>query len=62
VPSAAAAPGGVGPTKGSSTTAAAWRDEHRLQDGAPGVTDEMWDAAADHFSQEQLSAIIRRSR
>jgi AhpD family alkylhydroperoxidase len=30
----------------------------RLQDGAAGVTDEIWDAAADHFSQEQLSAII----
>ncbi|AKZ60129.1 hypothetical protein SAM23877_7086 [Streptomyces ambofaciens ATCC 23877] len=30
----------------------------RLQDGAPGVTDEIWDAAADHFSEEQLSAII----
>lgn len=29
----------------------------RLQDGAPGVTDEIWDAAADHFSQEQLGAI-----
>ncbi|MFE5393207.1 carboxymuconolactone decarboxylase family protein [Streptomyces sp. NPDC056568] len=30
----------------------------RLQDGAEGVTDEIWDAAADHFSEEQLSAII----
>jgi alkylhydroperoxidase family enzyme len=30
----------------------------RLQDGAPGVTDEIWDAAADHFSEEQLGAII----
>ena len=30
----------------------------RLQDGAVGVTDEIWDAAADQFSQEQLSAII----
>jgi AhpD family alkylhydroperoxidase len=30
----------------------------RLQDGAAGVTEEIWDAAADHFSQEQLSAII----
>ncbi|MGX1267496.1 carboxymuconolactone decarboxylase family protein [Streptomyces phaeoluteigriseus] len=29
----------------------------RLQDGAPGVTDEIWDAAADHFSEEQLGAI-----
>ncbi|EKX63751.1 carboxymuconolactone decarboxylase family protein [Streptomyces ipomoeae] len=29
----------------------------RLQDGAPGVTDEIWDAAADHFSEEQLGSI-----
>ena len=29
----------------------------RLQDNAPGVTDETWDAAADHFSEEQLGAI-----
>jgi AhpD family alkylhydroperoxidase len=30
----------------------------RLQDGAAGVTDEIWDAAAAHFDQKQLSAII----
>jgi AhpD family alkylhydroperoxidase len=30
----------------------------RLQDGAPGVTDEIWDAAAAHFDEAQLSAII----
>ncbi|MFC8225383.1 carboxymuconolactone decarboxylase family protein [Streptomyces sp. NPDC057287] len=30
----------------------------RLQDGAPGVTDEIWDAAADHFTEEQLGTII----
>lgn len=30
----------------------------RIQDGAPGVTDEIWDAAAAHFDQKQLSAII----
>ncbi|MEU3985337.1 carboxymuconolactone decarboxylase family protein [Streptomyces sp. NPDC026672] len=30
----------------------------RLQDGAPGVTDEIWDAAADHFTEQQLNAII----
>ncbi|MFI8891305.1 carboxymuconolactone decarboxylase family protein [Streptomyces paradoxus] len=30
----------------------------RLQDGAPGVTDAVWDAAAGHFSEEQLGAII----
>jgi AhpD family alkylhydroperoxidase len=29
----------------------------RIQDGAPGVTDEIWDAAADHFNEEQLGAI-----
>ncbi|MEU8893978.1 carboxymuconolactone decarboxylase family protein [Streptomyces sp. NPDC048442] len=29
----------------------------RIQDGAPGVTDEIWDAAADHFTEEQLGAI-----
>ncbi|GAA2373958.1 carboxymuconolactone decarboxylase family protein [Streptomyces cuspidosporus] len=29
----------------------------RIQDGAPGVTDEIWDAAGRHFSEEQLSAI-----
>ncbi|PPK68047.1 carboxymuconolactone decarboxylase family protein [Actinokineospora auranticolor] len=30
----------------------------RIQDGAPGVTDEVWAAAAEHFTEEQLSAII----
>lgn len=30
----------------------------RLQDGAPGVTDEVWDDAADHFGEGQLGAII----
>ncbi|MFC1405457.1 MULTISPECIES: carboxymuconolactone decarboxylase family protein [Streptacidiphilus] len=30
----------------------------RLQDGAPGVTDEIWDAAAAHFDEGQLSAIV----
>ncbi|TQF04449.1 carboxymuconolactone decarboxylase family protein [Kitasatospora acidiphila] len=30
----------------------------RIQDGAPGVTDEIWEAAVDHFSAEQLNAII----
>ncbi len=30
----------------------------RLQDGAEGVTDEIWDDIAGHFSEEQLSAII----
>jgi AhpD family alkylhydroperoxidase len=30
----------------------------RIQDGAPGVTDDIWDAAADHFDETQLSAII----
>jgi AhpD family alkylhydroperoxidase len=30
----------------------------RIQDGAPGVTDEIWDAVAAHFDDKQLSAII----
>jgi AhpD family alkylhydroperoxidase len=30
----------------------------RIQDGAPGVTDEIWDAAAAYFDEKQLSAII----
>ncbi|GAA3443727.1 carboxymuconolactone decarboxylase family protein [Planomonospora venezuelensis] len=30
----------------------------RIQDGAPGVTDGIWDAAAAHFDENQLSAII----
>lgn len=29
----------------------------RIQDGAPGVTDEIWAAAAAHFDEKQLSAI-----
>ncbi|MGR6918998.1 carboxymuconolactone decarboxylase family protein [[Actinomadura] parvosata] len=30
----------------------------RIQDGAPGVTDDIWDAAATFFDEKQLSAII----
>ena len=30
----------------------------RVQDGAPGVTDEIWNAATAHFDENQLSAII----
>ena len=30
----------------------------RVQDGAPGVTDEIWNEAATHFDEHQLSAII----
>jgi AhpD family alkylhydroperoxidase len=29
----------------------------RIQDGAPGVTDEIWAAAAAHFDDRQLSAL-----
>jgi alkylhydroperoxidase family enzyme len=29
----------------------------RIQDGAPGVTDEIWNAAAAHFDEKQLSTI-----
>jgi AhpD family alkylhydroperoxidase len=30
----------------------------RIQDGSPGVTDEIWAAATAHFDEKQLSAII----
>jgi hypothetical protein len=30
----------------------------RIQDGAPGVTDEIWDDATTHFGENQMSAII----
>ena len=30
----------------------------RIQDGAPGVTDEIWDAATTYFDEKQMSAII----
>ena len=30
----------------------------RIQDGQPGVTDEIWAAAAAHFDETQLSAIV----
>jgi AhpD family alkylhydroperoxidase len=30
----------------------------RIQDGAPGVTDEIWEPAAAYFDDAQLSAII----
>ncbi|MEU5090177.1 carboxymuconolactone decarboxylase family protein [Streptomyces sp. NPDC021356] len=29
----------------------------RLQDGAPGVTDEIWEEADAHFTEEQIGAI-----
>ncbi|MGV9629099.1 carboxymuconolactone decarboxylase family protein [Streptomyces sp. NPDC003487] len=29
----------------------------RLQDGAPGVTDEIWEEANAHFTEEQIGAI-----
>ncbi|GAA4523728.1 carboxymuconolactone decarboxylase family protein [Amycolatopsis samaneae] len=29
----------------------------RIQDGAPGVTDEIWDEVAAHFDEKQLAAI-----
>ncbi|WP_432934123.1 carboxymuconolactone decarboxylase family protein [Microbispora sp. CA-135349] len=29
----------------------------RIQDGAPGVTDEIWDAAATHFDEKQMPSI-----
>ncbi|GIF62453.1 alkyl hydroperoxide reductase AhpD [Asanoa ishikariensis] len=30
----------------------------RIQDGSPGVTDAIWEAAAAHFDEAQLSAIV----
>ncbi|WP_328914545.1 MULTISPECIES: carboxymuconolactone decarboxylase family protein [unclassified Streptomyces] len=30
----------------------------RIADGAPGVTDEIWAAAAAHYDEEQLAAIV----
>ncbi len=30
----------------------------RIQDGQPGVTDEIWAAAAAHFDETQLSALV----
>ncbi|WP_410636885.1 carboxymuconolactone decarboxylase family protein [Amycolatopsis sp. lyj-346] len=30
----------------------------RIQDGRPGVTDEVWAAAAGHFDEKQLSALV----
>ncbi|MEV6879607.1 carboxymuconolactone decarboxylase family protein [Amycolatopsis sp. NPDC051128] len=30
----------------------------RIQDDQPGVTDEIWAAAAEHFDDKQLSAIV----
>jgi AhpD family alkylhydroperoxidase len=30
----------------------------RIEDGQPGVTDEVWAAAAEHFDEQQLSAIV----
>lgn len=33
------------------------RGATRLQDGAPGVTDEIWEEANAHFTEEQIGAI-----
>jgi AhpD family alkylhydroperoxidase len=30
----------------------------RIQDGAPGVTDKIWEAGVPHFDETQLSAIV----
>ncbi|MGR6917566.1 carboxymuconolactone decarboxylase family protein [[Actinomadura] parvosata] len=30
----------------------------RIQDGAPGVTDEIWETAAAHFPEDRLSSIL----
>ena len=46
-------------TEGERAALALTEAATRLQDGAPGVTDEIWDAAAAHFDERQLSAIIQ---
>jgi AhpD family alkylhydroperoxidase len=45
-------------TEGERAALALTEAATRIQDGAPGVTDEIWDAAAAHFDEKQLSAII----
>ncbi|TMR91046.1 carboxymuconolactone decarboxylase family protein [Nonomuraea basaltis] len=45
-------------TEGERAALALTEAATRIQDGAPGVTDEIWDAAAAHFDEQQLSAII----
>ncbi|MER5419423.1 carboxymuconolactone decarboxylase family protein [Streptosporangium roseum] len=44
-------------TEGERAALALTEAATRIQDGAPGVTDEIWDAAATHFDEKQLSAI-----
>jgi AhpD family alkylhydroperoxidase len=44
-------------TEGERAALALAEAATRIQDGAPGVTDEIWDAAAAHFDEKQLSAI-----
>ncbi|MFD4692137.1 carboxymuconolactone decarboxylase family protein [Streptomyces sp. NPDC058463] len=45
-------------TEGERAALALAEAATRIQDGAPGVTDEIWDAAAAHFDEKQLSAIV----
>ncbi|GAA0414126.1 carboxymuconolactone decarboxylase family protein [Microbispora corallina] len=45
-------------TEGERAALALTEAATRIQDGAPGVTDEIWDAAAAHFDEKQLSAIV----
>jgi len=45
-------------TEGERAALALTEAATRIQDGASGVTDEIWDAAAEHFDEKQLSAII----
>ncbi|MEU6780163.1 carboxymuconolactone decarboxylase family protein [Nonomuraea angiospora] len=44
--------------RGRAGCARADRGRPRIQDGAPGVTDEIWDAATAHFDEEQPSSVI----
>ncbi|ETK34599.1 alkylhydroperoxidase [Microbispora sp. ATCC PTA-5024] len=45
-------------TEGERAALALTEAATRIQDGAPGVTDEIWEAAAAHFDEKQLSAIV----
>jgi len=44
-------------TEAERTALALTEAATRIQDGEPGVTDEIWEAAAAHFDETQLSAI-----
>lgn len=45
-------------TEGERAALALAEAATRIQDGAPGVTDGIWEAAAEHFTGEQLNALV----